>query len=118
VIRDRDGVVVGFFSLLDTSHIRGARGFDDPVVEEWAQHLLDNPVPKGQVALALRRWLDVERGELPCATQAACWLDVKRAYMALRPALRRMYVVVQDVPTYRPVVGEPGLRPPLALLPR
>jgi len=111
VIRDRDGVVVGFFSLLDTSHIRGARGFDDPVVEEWAQHLLDNPVPKGQVALALRRWLDVERGELPCATQAACWLDVKRAYMALRPALRRMYVVVQDVPTYWPVVEKLGFRP-------
>ena len=110
-VRDRDGVVVGFFSLLDTTHIRRARSFSDPVVEAWAQHLLDNPLPKGQVALALRRWLDSERGELPCSVQAASWLDVKRAYMALRPALRRMYVVVRDVPTYWPVVEKLGFRP-------
>ena len=111
VVRDRDGVVVGFFSLLDTALIRRARAFSDPVVDSWAQHLLDNPLPRGQVALALRRWLDSERGELPCAVQAACWLDVKRTYMALRPALRRMYVVVQDVPTYWPVVEKLGFRP-------
>jgi hypothetical protein len=43
--------------------------------------------------------------------QAACWLDVKRAYMALRPALRRMYVVVHDVPTYWPIVEKLGFRP-------
>ena len=55
--------------------------------------------------------VDVERGELPCASQAACWLDVKRAYMALRPALRRMYVVVEDVATYWPVVEKLGFRP-------
>ena len=79
-------------------------------VEKWARHLHENPVPTGQVVLGLRRWLDVERGELPCASQAACWLDVKRAYMALRPALRRMYVVVHDVPTYWPVVEKLGFR--------
>ena len=31
--------------------------------------------------------------------------------MALRPALRRMYVVVRDVPTYWPVVEQLGFRP-------
>jgi hypothetical protein len=111
VIRDRDGVVVGFFSLLDTARMRRARAFSDPVVDGWSQHLLDNPLPKGEVALGLRRWLDSEVGELPCSAQAACWLDVKRAYMALRPALRRMYVVVHDVPTYWPVVEKLGFRP-------
>jgi hypothetical protein len=111
VIRDRDAVVVGFFSLLDSALIRKGRLLEDPVVEAWAQHLLDNPLPKDQVALGLRRWLDLERGELPCPAQAACWLDVKRAYMALRPALRRMYVVVHDVPTYWPVVEKLGFRP-------
>jgi DNA-binding winged helix-turn-helix (wHTH) protein len=111
VVRDRDGIVTGFLSLLETGHIRGLRDFDDPVVEAWARHLRDNPVPRGQIALGLRRWLDVERGELPCASQAACWLDVKRTYMALRPALRRMYVVVHDVPTYWPVVEKLGFRP-------
>ena len=39
------------------------------------------------------------------------WLDAKRTYMELRPALRRMYVVVEDVPTYWPVVEQLGFRP-------
>jgi Transcriptional regulatory protein, C terminal/AAA ATPase domain len=111
VVRDRDGVVAGFFSLLSTEQFRQARMLEDAVVESWARHLRENPLPRGQVALGLRRWLDAERGELPCSTQAACWLDVKRAYMALRPRLRRMYVVVHDVPTYWPVVERLGFRP-------
>jgi uncharacterized protein (DUF934 family) len=80
-------------------------------VDAWSRHLRDSPLPKGQTALGLRRWLDAEKGEQPCASQAACWLDVKRTYMALRPALRRMYVVVHDVPTYWPVVEKLGFRP-------
>jgi hypothetical protein len=83
----------------------------DPVLEAWTRDLHDRPLPKGQLALGLRRWLDAERGEQPCASQAACWLDVKRTYMALRPALRRMYVAVRDVPTYWPVVERLGFRP-------
>ena len=50
-------------------------------------------------------------GESPCASQAACWLDVKRTYMALRPNLRRIYVTVEDVPTYWPAVEKLGFRP-------
>jgi hypothetical protein len=61
--------------------------------------------------LGLRRWLDVEYGESPCASQAACWLDVKRTYMQLRPDLRRIYVTVTDVPTYWPTVEKLGFRP-------
>jgi hypothetical protein len=110
VARDRDGVVTGFLSLLTTEHMLRPP-FDDPVVQAWREHLRALPLPKGQRALGLRRWLDAERGELPCACQAACWLDVKRTYMALRPALRRMYVVVHDVPTYWPVVEKLGFRP-------
>lgn len=110
VVRDRDGIVTGFFSLLSSTQIRRGR-LDDPVVDVWARHLRDHPTRKGEVALGLRRWLDIDRGELPCASQAACWLDVKRAYMALRPALRRIYVVVHDVPTYWPVVEKLGFRP-------
>jgi len=111
VIRDREEAVAGFFALFQGQNLRPSLVEGDPVLEAWAQDLLDRPLPKGQVALGLRRWLDAERGELPCAAQAACWLDVKRAYMALRPALRRMYVVVQDVPTYWPVVEKLGFQP-------
>jgi hypothetical protein len=111
VARDRDGSVVGFFMLIDGGMMKQARVRGDPVLETWARDLHSHPLPKGQVALGLRRWLDVDHGERPCASQAACWLDVKRDYMALRPALRRMYVVVHDVPTYWPVVEKLGFRP-------
>ena len=111
VVRDRDGVVAGFFMLLDGGMLRAGLCAATRYVEAWARHLRDHPLPKGQVALGLRRWLDADHGELPCASQAACWLDVKRDYMALRPALRRMYVVVHDVPTYWPVVEKLGFRP-------
>ncbi len=40
------------------------------------------------------RWLlDREHGEGPSAVQAALWVDAKRAYMELRPELRRLYTV-------------------------
>ena len=110
-IRDRDGAVAGFFSLLQTRSILPSEVPGDPVVESWARHLRANPLPRGQVVLGLRRWLDAEHGEAPCAAQAASWLDVKRTYMELRPALRRIYVVVDDVPTYWPVVEKLGFRP-------
>ena len=111
VIRDGDGEVAGFFVLLDGDRIRPSRVGDDPVVGTWARHLQDNPLMPGEVALGLRRWLDADRGEAPGATQAACWLDVKRTYMALRPALRRMYVTVEDVRSYWPIVRELRFRP-------
>jgi Transcriptional regulatory protein, C terminal len=111
VARDRGGRVIGWVSLLDSATLHPALVRGDPVVEAWARDLREHPLPKGQLALGLRRWLDAERGELPCAWQAACWLDVKRAYMELRPRLRRMYVVVRDVPTYWPVVEKLGFRP-------
>lgn len=111
VIRDRDGVVTGFFYLLNTATMLPPRVPGDPVAAAWWRHLREHPVPKGQVVLGLRRWLDLERGELPCATQAACWLDVKRTYMELRPHLRRIYVVVRDVGTYWPIVEKLGFQP-------
>ena len=111
VVRDRDGAVASFFALFAGRMLHRSLVAGDPVLEGWARHLHEHPLPKGRLALGLRRWLDADRGELPCASQAACWLDVKRAYMALRPALRRMYVVVHDVPTYWPVVETLGFRP-------
>jgi hypothetical protein len=83
----------------------------DAVTADWTRHLRDHPLPHGQLALGLRWWLDADHGESPFASQAACWLDVERTCMALRPALRRVYVVVGDVATTWPVVEELGFRP-------
>jgi hypothetical protein len=110
VSRDRDGEPAGAFLLLGDAQIRHAP-VDDPVVAAWSRQLQAHPLARGEVALGLRRWLDRDRGEAPGPTQAACWLDAKRTYMALRPALRRMFVAVRDVPAYWPVVRELGFRP-------
>ena len=111
ILRDRDGRVRAFFVLLDSESILPLSRQGDPVVAAWRRHLCDQPLPRGQLALGLRRWLDVESGERPSPAQAACWLDVKRAYMALRPALRRIYVTVEDAAGYLPVVERLGFRP-------
>jgi Transcriptional regulatory protein, C terminal len=111
VARDGDGEVTAFFVLLDNATMLPPAVREDPVVRQWVEHLRGEGVPWGERVLGLRRWLDVEHGEGPCASQAACWLDVKRTYMALRPDLRRIYVTVQDVPTYWPAVEKLGFRP-------
>ncbi len=110
VVRDRDGQVTGFHCLLDQSMLMPPR-VDDPVVAGWWKYLQANPPPAGQRVLGYRRWLDIEHGELPCASQAASWLDVKRTYMLLRPKLRRMFTVVHDPSLYLPVILKLGFRP-------
>ena len=110
VVRDRDGRVTGFHCLLDHASLVPPR-VEDPVVEGWWRHLHANPPPPGQRVLGYRRWLDIEHGEAPCATQAASWLDVKRTYMLLRPKLRRMFTVVHDPAPYLPVILKLGFRP-------
>jgi hypothetical protein len=110
-VRDRDGLVAGFSILLDHVTMLSRSGPDDPVVAGWRRHLAASPLPSGQLVLGFRRWLDVEHGELPCASQAAAWLDVKRTYMELRPNLRRIYTVVEKPDVYLPVVTRLGFRP-------
>lgn len=109
-IRDRDGITVAFFCLLDRAQLLSA-AVDDPVTAGWRNHLRRNPPPAGQEILGFRRWLDIEHGERPSSSQAASWLDVKRAYMQLRPNLRRIYTVVEEPTIYLPVVLRLGFRP-------
>ena len=110
VVRDRDSIVIGFLTMIGRDQIMNP-AVDDPVVDAWRKHLVAGNVPEHQNVLGLRRWLDMEVGELPCPTQAACWLDVKRTYMLQRPDLRGIYTVVVDVPTYWPVVQPLGFMP-------
>jgi uncharacterized protein (DUF934 family) len=111
VVRDRDGAVTGFFLLLDHRAMLSGAVPEDPVVAGWRRHLGTSPPPSGQLVLGFRRWLDLDHGELPCSSQAASWLDVKRTYMELRPQLRRIYTVVEKPEVYLPVVTKLGFRP-------
>ena len=100
VARDRTEKIVGFYCLSEPDCVPEAVLRQDPVVRAWTEHLREDPVQSHETALFLRRWLSKDEGELPCSIQAACWLDIKRTYMALRPRLRRVYLTLQDIGPY------------------
>jgi hypothetical protein len=118
VTRDWKGVVAGFYSVFDPLNVPGRLCRDDPVTRDWLGHLDRQPMPRQQRALFLRRWLSAEDGEAPSAVQAACWVDVKRKYLELRPNLRRVYLALRDLEPYAAaaqklgfrVLGEAGVR--------
>jgi hypothetical protein len=55
--------------------------------------------------------LAAETGERLSPLQAACWLDVKREYLALRPALRRVYSVGTAIELHGSTLGPLGFVP-------
>lgn len=89
--------VVGFYFMLPADEARAAP--QDPVVQAWLAHL-EGGGPRPDRTLFIRRWLSRADGESPSAVQAACWLDIKRTYMEMRPELRRVYLTVRDLAPY------------------
>jgi Transcriptional regulatory protein, C terminal len=111
VVRDTTNKVVGFYCMFDPSGIRETLFTKDPIVFSWWRHLRDHGVQNDEKVLFLRRWLSWDDGESPSPVQAACWLDIKRIYMELRPNLRRVYLTVRDLMTYAPVALKLGFSP-------
>jgi DNA-binding CsgD family transcriptional regulator len=83
----------------------------DPVCAAWRHHLGEQPVGRDDAVLVMRRWLGRSSGELRSPEVSACWLDVKRVYMQLRPRLRRIYSVVTDLPRLAPIFAPLGFAP-------
>jgi hypothetical protein len=100
-----DGVVVGLYALLEPQRLDAGALAADPITARWSEHLRRHPMPAGQVALFLRRWLSRDEGERPSPVQAALWLDIKLHYLALRPRLRRVYLCIVDPSPYAEVVS-------------
>jgi hypothetical protein len=111
IARDPDSKIVGFYCMFDPQAVGDEQRNQDPLYDAWMIHLEANPVPAGQVVLFIRRWLGVDDGEHPSGVQAACWLDIKRSYMELRPRLRRVYLTVRDFAPYAAVAQELGFEP-------
>jgi tRNA A-37 threonylcarbamoyl transferase component Bud32 len=111
VVRGEDGSIVGFYCCFDPNTVDPTYLQKDPLMKLWWRHVQDNRVPENQMVLFLRRWLSYDHGEAPSPIQAACWLDIKRTYMELRPKLRRVYLTVVDLPTYAPVAVKLGFCP-------
>ena len=91
VVRDAAGVVQGFSSLCQPQDVSRSLLRSDPVTAAWMEHLRRDPVPSRQRVLFTRHAL--ASGDTATAT---LWLDAKRAYLELRPHLRRLYAVVPD----------------------
>jgi len=111
VAKTRDGRVAALYILFEPANVDPQLLADDPLTAAWSQHLYENPMADGERVLFLRRWLARTTGELPSPAQAACWLDIKRTYMELRPHLRRLYTTVTFLDTYAPIVCPLGFVP-------
>jgi class 3 adenylate cyclase len=111
VAKTHDGKVAAFYAIFEPTNVDAHLLADDPLTSAWLEHLGRNPMAPGERVLFLRRWLAHTTGELPSPAQGACWLDIKRTYMELRPRLRRIYTTVADLDTYGPIVSPLGFVP-------
>jgi len=105
------GKIVGLYCLSTSTDIPESVQRADAIVKSWLAHLREHPLPRNEIALFLRRWLSADEGESPSAVQAACWLDIKRTYVALRPRLRRVYLALENFAPYAPVAQTLGFVP-------
>jgi len=110
VVRGPDSGVAGFYVAVDAEAVPPSLLRADPVARRWAALLRKDPVPRGQRMVFCRRWLSVDGGEGPSPAQGACWLDIKRQYMELRPHLRRIATMVRDPSPFSAVVERLGFR--------
>lgn len=111
VARGRDGAVAAFYMIFEPANVDQRSLAQDPLTAAWLRHVSENPVAEGERVLFLRRWLACATGEAPSPAQGACWLDIKRTYMELRPHLRRLYTTVADLATYTPIMVPLGFAP-------
>lgn len=111
ITRDRLGAVAGFGLVCEMDSLSHRLVDEDPVARLCWDHLRRHPVARGQRVLLFRTLLARDYGDAPSPVQAACWLDLKRTYMELRPHLRRIYSIVRDVETYGPMVAPLGFEP-------
>jgi hypothetical protein len=110
VVRDNRGAIAGFYCAFDPRRVPARLCREDAVCRAWLNHLDREPMPRQQNALFLRRWLAADGGETPSAVQAACWVDLKRKYLELRPNLRRVYLTVRDLAPYAPAAVQLGFQ--------
>lgn len=108
VVRDEQGGVQGFYLAIVGSKVHKNVIARDPLAASWARDLPHSE--DRAAALWLRRTLDRDTGEGPSAGQAACWLDIKRTYLELRPRLRWVYTCYCDAELYRRSFEQLGFR--------
>jgi len=108
VVRDEHGGAQGFYQAIVAPKVHKNVLARDPLAASWARDL---PRSEDRAAtLWVRRSLDRDTGEGPSPGQAACWLDIKRTYLELRPRLRWVYTCYCDAELYRHPMEQLGFR--------
>jgi hypothetical protein len=108
IVRDHEGLVCGFYLMILGSELHEAVAAADPVIGVWARAAR----PLGLAStLFVRGFLDRDAGEAPSASQAACWVDIKRTYLELRTTLRYVYMGLNDPSPYAEIATRLGFRP-------
>ncbi len=111
-VRDRQNRIVGFHWSYDPVRMDYALIERDPLARGWWARHSGNRDAKTKRALFIRRWLSADHGEAPSDVQAAAWLDIKRMYMEMRPALRWVYLPLVDPAPYGPAATQLGFTLP------
>ena len=111
VIRSPNGRVDAFYFAFEPQKVGPVLLNEDPFTSNWLRHLNEDPLATGERALFLPRFLDRKTGEIPSAAVGACFLDIKRTYMELRPGLRRIYTAVIDWEAFEPILSPLGFAP-------
>jgi hypothetical protein len=88
--------VAGFAAVCEPGDVSPRLVDRDPIAAAWRAHLRDDPLMRGERALFIRFMCGAESGERPAPDVAPLFLDLKRTYLALRPALRRVYTCAHD----------------------
>src|SRR5262249_35101109 len=111
VARGRFGDVDAYVCVCDPDALPHALAAGDPATALIRDHLRREPLGRGRRALAIRSMLAADTGVGLSPAQAACWLDIKREYLALRPDLRRVYPVVAAIEQHGPTLAPLGFVP-------
>lgn len=111
VARGRRGEVDAYVCVCDPDALPRALSAGDPVAVLIRDDLRRDPIGRGRRALGIRSMLAADTGEGLSPLQAACWLDLKREYLALRPALRRVYTVIAAIEQHGPTLAPLGFAP-------
>jgi hypothetical protein len=110
-VKDSDNSVVGFYCLIKPADVSAELLKADPVTAHWMQSSNSKGQSNGAGSnIFIRRWLSLDDGEGLCGVQAACWLDIKRNYLEMRPQLRKVYLPLNNLQPYAPVACELGFQ--------
>jgi hypothetical protein len=111
VARGRSGEVEAYLCVCDPDALPHALAEGDPAMTLIRDDLRRDRIGHGRRAFAIRSMLAGDTGEGLSPLQAACWLDLKREYIALRPALRRVYTVIAAIEQHGPTLAPMGFVP-------